>query len=306
MTHQLIILSVNAKMINLSSLHCVEFETLDLLHYHMTSQHNPATKMKRLPGRPPRRKNKLATTKQDRLKLRTKSRKHKCSTCDAEFANQSLLTQHETEHGPVPCLTCHKEFPSPSILMRHEKDVHNSKKEINYFCIECGEIFSGLEPLAAHFAESHNENLNFCTECGKSFTRAKFLLQHLKETHQMPSENIKVEQLSDNESQDEEGTEESFDPLREPGERVKKCDPTPYKCSHCDEEFLRKKQLDVHLLFHNGDEPQHECNICSKRFFQLKGLKRHLRLHTTDNPHVCVQCDRIFPRYIKQLTTFHA
>ncbi|AXN91149.1 putative zinc-finger containing protein [Namao virus] len=65
------------------------------------------------------------------------------------------------------------------------------------------------------------------------------------------------------------------------------------KCDLCDQTFICKSSLLIHLKIHQG-EKKYECNYCTKRFVQQGALNRHILIHNDKKPYKCHICFRNF------------
>ncbi|KAJ9596062.1 hypothetical protein L9F63_012795, partial [Diploptera punctata] len=63
------------------------------------------------------------------------------------------------------------------------------------------------------------------------------------------------------------------------------------KCSDC--HFLYKCKLDTHLHVHNNEKSL-KCSFCNKNFSRNKDLQRHLQVHNTEKPFKCTICNKSF------------
>lgn len=77
----------------------------------------------------------------------------------------------------------------------------------------------------------------------------------------------------------------------------------PHSCHLCSKSFLRKRELDRHIVTHTGMKP-FRCTHCDKRFGRKDKLVRHMRIHEqAPRPHQCRICGISFPR--KESLTAH-
>lgn len=111
--------------------------------------------------------------------------------------------------------------------------------------------------LRRHFAQSHElleKEVTECPNCGQGFSNRTNMLRHYRIAH----EHAKT-----------------------------------YTCPHCEERFLKKAQLKVHIYTHTGEHPQ-KCPDCDAGFQNLKQLRRHRSAEHKRESKKCSDCDRAF------------
>ena len=69
----------------------------------------------------------------------------------------------------------------------------------------------------------------------------------------------------------------------------------PQVCDKCGQIFVRKKDLEEHILLHLEVRP-HQCPLCSKTFVRKRIFRQHMKIHTGDRSY-CSECDKSFSRY---------
>ena len=62
-----------------------------------------------------------------------------------------------------------------------------------------------------------------------------------------------------------------------------------FKCEQCNNLFIAKGSLKIHMLIHCGKE--HNCSQCNKAFTQVGNLRSHQLIHTEEKPYKCTQCN---------------
>ncbi|XP_037943581.1 uncharacterized protein LOC119676414 [Teleopsis dalmanni] len=62
----------------------------------------------------------------------------------------------------------------------------------------------------------------------------------------------------------------------------------PFKCSKCEQCFMRKNGLYVHMKRHTGEKP-FKCSECGQCFARKAGLFSHMRRHTGEKPYECTE-----------------
>ena len=55
-----------------------------------------------------------------------------------------------------------------------------------------------------------------------------------------------------------------------------------FKCDSCEQVFLKKSRLMVHLRTHPGEKP-YKCDTCGAQFSEKSTLKRHAHTHIGGN-----------------------
>ncbi|KAH8334478.1 hypothetical protein KR059_010567, partial [Drosophila kikkawai] len=67
----------------------------------------------------------------------------------------------------------------------------------------------------------------------------------------------------------------------------------PYKCSQCQKSFLRKGNLQRHILTHTGKLP-YQCSQCQKSLSKKLDLGNHMQRHTGEESYKCLRCQKSF------------
>jgi len=67
----------------------------------------------------------------------------------------------------------------------------------------------------------------------------------------------------------------------------------PFQCEYCTATFVRKTQLNNHIVLHTG-EHRFQCKVCNKKFATANRLKNHQRVHTGEKPYQCHLCSALF------------
>ena len=215
-----------------------------------------------------------------------------CSLCNTQFENDISLNIHNFRmHGvliPVfKCKICSKIFPRKTALQDHKLKSHNqiqdhsndtigqasrtlhndteaksnflsneSKEVINQECKLCSKIFNTKNLLKEHFESAHKnylrahrkvkekykKNVSFkCDICDEMFSKSKDLKNHMAKSHlQHAKSNRKVSK----------------------------------ECEICGKKL---KNLESHMMQHEGKENHYKCAFCEKEFDFKCSLHKHIK-----------------------------
>ncbi|KAK9509161.1 hypothetical protein O3M35_006539 [Rhynocoris fuscipes] len=202
----------------------------------------------------------------EELKLHRKDhigeKEYTCEYCPKKCLTSAALKKHRRTHTgekPFECSSCDKKFAAKETLNRHIK-IHTGYKP--HTCQYCDKSFIQSTQLRNHLV-CHTGigvfqpiRIFVCDLCGKKFNRKPRLNEHVKFFH---------------------------------------LGAKPYECVHCIKTFIRKEDLNRHLVIHSGVKA-HQCPICTKSFTMKSTLKVHLLTHTKEPPRSCDACGRAFIR----------
>ncbi|KAH6941124.1 hypothetical protein HPB50_014053 [Hyalomma asiaticum] len=164
------------------------------------------------------------------------------------------------------CSTCGRCFTASSALRQH-RILHTGEKP--YTCSTCGQKFSQNAGLFQHLRYHAGEKPFACELCPARFYRSQSLKNHQRqhrggvEFHQCPTCHHLFKSVT---------------ALKEhQGWHVRQ---KPHQCHLCPISFMRKHELDRHILKHRlrgARQRPHACTLCSKRFALQNGLQVHMR-----------------------------
>ncbi|XP_008183778.1 zinc finger protein 569 isoform X2 [Acyrthosiphon pisum] len=175
-----------------------------------------------------------------KLKIRKKKKIFSCPICCKQFNDQSNCRRHTINHANTNKFKCR--FCLKQLTTQYNLRVHIRLHtgESPYKCDICNLTFQRNDNLSKH-RKIHevNQKTYDCKDCHKQFLYNNTLLRHVR-IHQM--ENI-------------------------------------YSCYHCQQSYVRKDSLIVHLRSRHTGEKLYQCHICKKDFFENNVLVRHMRIH---------------------------
>lgn len=211
----------------------------------------------------------------------TKTKVHRCHTCQLAYSTASELQKHMKIHDPnkpYQCQHCSKNFHTKTGLDIHAKK-HTGKRP--YKCDECDKAFITKPVLVMHMRGHTGEKPYECKVCHARYTQSSTLADHMR---------------------------------RHTGEKQYQC-PVCYKrfitrinyrhhvcvclgtsrfeCKFCNKKCPSTSSLNHHIKTHTGDRP-FECAECGKCFINKSALSVHIKIHTNEKPFKCDVCNECF------------
>merc|ERR1712154_758468 len=77
-----------------------------------------------------------------------------------------------------------------------------------------------------------------------------------------------------------------------------------WKCFYCDYSAENKRNLDAHILSHDGNNRPWQCLFCGKSFMEREHLIVHTKSHQHQNIFSCSRC--FFTTHKKSLLNMHS
>ena len=219
----------------------------------------------------------------------------------------------ESEKKPYLCDKCYLIFTDQQEFISHTK----SHEENKYECATCKMTFPLKEALDLHqqvytecsvsrrsSRENEQGDVVFMCAFGKLvFHKEETLNNHLR-THSSGHVETDVHKVTIKDEVPSTGdigikcekVETGKDELNEHVHtNDKEQSDQRHKCHVCDKTYVRRYDLNQHLLMHTG-ENYHHCDQCDKSFNWLSNLKKHMKVHTGIEPFQCNKCTKSFAR----------
>ncbi|KAL3274538.1 hypothetical protein HHI36_015920 [Cryptolaemus montrouzieri] len=203
-----------------------------------------------------------------RLQHKGNGKVNKCSICEKEFINQSLLRNHIKIHEKsFKCEFCDKIFGSRYNLQIHLV-VHT--KERKHKCEICGNHYGTKTALKNH-QYVHSEERNYtCPICSK-----KFKSNHRLYAHKFSHETEKKYEC--------EICHARFTVKQYLNFHMKKhSDVKPFECQPCQRRFKHKRSYDKHCLLERHYkalktwQSQFRCDHCDEELYSEEALIQHV------------------------------
>lgn len=222
-----------------------------------------------------------------------------CKVCFKSFSRNTNLSKHmriHSGHKLFSCKKCHKKFLSKADLGKHSvyhtkaktKKAQISKKN-SQKTVETninGEDVHSEIPL--NNDNGNEENMVISVD---PFTDNTFQMDddQISNSSRLSDQNVSYDQMISASQQDEYYS-------NDPQENSIQISPSrPFACSSCQKTFMRKRELDRHILTHTGMKP-FKCSKCDKSFGRKDKLVRHARIHDVNKQFPCENCDETFSR----------
>ncbi|XP_058455977.1 zinc finger protein 271-like [Malaya genurostris] len=206
---------------------------------------------------------------------------HKCDICGSSFERRAKLVHHkERWHGEnaknkvlerYKCDHCDRFFVRNQDRFRHEQIIHSiaspaklptvwEGRKSNFPCAKCDRKFPTMKTMRIHFALKHPEvPVRFkCTVCNKLFKHKTSLRDHM---------------------------------ANHTGQQ-------PYGCVHCEERFIRKKDMERHLEDMHGAEggtgsaeqkERFACMYCPRTLLSKTARYLHIKHNHADKEPIAKQ-----------------
>lgn len=256
-------------------------------------------------------------------------RLYSCDICKKSFTRNTNLTKHKRTHSDKfkswKCTLCPKAYYTTSELSRHV-EIHMDRKAL--ICKYCNQAFMRRDLLELH-QKSHLENSAVSqNEEPPPASQVSTTIQPIVFYNQPPQQhqgvaqhapmNFYTENMSYNMNPSNGGTLQVIQPKKEypimnqllSGMGYSQSNQTmqPLKnfvCGICHNAFVKKKELDRHVITIHTNVKQFKCESCPKVFNRKDKLLRHEKLHSTPaSVFNCPLCPAVFLR--KQMLDFHS
>jgi KRAB domain-containing zinc finger protein len=202
-----------------------------------------------------------------------------CTNCTLENT-----INYEISSRPITIVCeCNKAFKNRRSFTKHYSTIHD-RKELNFVCRVCTEVFNSVRTRAVHEAKVHSYGFKYnCESCEKKFYRSDHLKEHMKNCLRVYDISSKI-----------------------------------LTCEVCLMKFQREETYRKHLESAHGaagtekllkvlktypgrrsiQETSNDsgiiCEQCRKTFKNEICLQRHIATMHTDQTFSCEQCDAVF------------
>lgn len=157
--------------------------------------------------------------------------------------------------GTFSCSICSQELTTPAALVKHFASSHPQLILDHLRCHFCTDIYFSRETLDVHVA-SHRGKYE-CSRCALEFLTHYRLQRHRQAVHKLPPNSLLFRY-----------------------------------CQYCGKPFRRGMILAQHVKTHFAGK--WTCEICDELFVERYKLILHMRKHTGNNPLVCYNCNEHF------------
>ncbi|XP_065169757.1 uncharacterized protein [Atheta coriaria] len=225
-------------------------------------------------------------------------RPFQCPTCGKHFFTRQKLQEHQYIHtgeAPLKCGLCDETFKRYSNLIQHRNRRHLNlkRRQKDFICATCGDVFHSKKKLAWH-KEVHENRPKACLFCSEKFVHQSSLTRHVRRAHN--------ERFVPAEERDAENVEcpickgvylrGSLDTHIKSHEARK-----GFSCSVCDKEFSTKWNLKLHKWTHAGRaQKPFKCELCKGAFVREADYTAHMNSHRAIRPYTCNYCGAQFIR----------
>ncbi|KAL3278289.1 hypothetical protein HHI36_013623 [Cryptolaemus montrouzieri] len=232
-----------------------------------------------------------------------------CKVCFKSFSRNTNLSKHmriHSGHKLFSCKKCHKKFLSKADLGKHSvyhSKVKNKKTQAQKRNQQSNESKTAQKSKVQEFSEeSFNATKNDLANDHENDASENMVIS-IDPFNQEPFQSQEDDQVSNSSRISDHNTdyERIMSSLAQQDSyyaneiREEKKNSRPFVCSTCNKSFIRKRELDRHIVTHTGMKP-FKCSKCDKSFGRKDKLVRHMRIHDVNKQFSCDMCEETFSR----------
>lgn len=214
----------------------------------------------------------------------------KCLTCKGECDLETLVNKNRPEEQiQLQCCECENVYKNRRSFLKHFATIHE-KRESNFNCRKCGEIFSSWRARIAHEAKMHGDGFKYeCSTCQKKFFRSDHWKEHEKCCAKVSDSGIFSCSICLFTFQREDTFKKHLETAH-PGanegddEYVKRAENYAQRYSS------RKSQVEADQPSVSGTT----CSACKRVFKNSSSMTKHYNLFHTNQMWSCKQCGETF------------
>jgi len=159
--------------------------------------------------------------------------------------------------------------------------------DIPKHCAICINTFKDKRELEKHKSDVHRTGNVKCDYCDKKFKHKEYLASHVKKLHLTIQLNIKCK-ICENVFSNEPNLKNHIALIHSM---------KALSCDFCEEKFVSKNKLEVHLGRKHFKTRTSQCKTCPKKFFSNSDLNAHIvQVHSDLKPFKCDICPAQFKR----------
>ncbi|CRK90933.1 CLUMA_CG004622, isoform A [Clunio marinus] len=237
-----------------------------------------------------------------------------CDLCKKSFTRNANLTKHKRTHSattarPWKCSLCPKSFFSNHELTRHF-EIHVDRQSL--VCKYCNQAFTRRDQLESH-QKTHFENRSMLQNEISSSATSTTVINNLQSQpivfYNQPSEtggenstpmNFYTENkpinLDDESLQVFPLKKEEYPIMNQLLSGLNVQSTRNFICNVCHHTFMKKKELDRHIISIHHPKKQFNCDKCTKVFYRKDKLLCHKKVHSMETLFNCKFCPAVFLR----------
>lgn len=226
----------------------------------------------------------------------TNNKPFKCNICKRNFNRRNNLNTHMLTHmkdgKPYNCEICQQKFRRADRLSLHMQ-THSKVKLLR--CEYCKRAYENFNDLESHsLVHKEKKSSLICKICSQSFTKISDIILHDEKFHNKNNRKFKCTQCEEKFLKKVYLNNHMKKHFQILADRKKKYTTNSFECDICKNSYSTYRNIKRHIIIHMKCKYVYDCPICEKSFSCPREMNTHILTHVGGKPFVCDICKKSY------------